>query len=134
MKLIVIAIKDEELKNSSPAALLRAALKEIKRPQVQGKLFTDEENMQAFKSPESPPKKRPRDLLWEAVLQACGLEGAIPTDSERLAWNGAVSSLSKAGATPAEVRARALIFREKWPDSSLTPSALDRRWNEVVAR
>ena len=80
---------------------------------------------------EKPP--RPRDLLWEAVITACGLDGGTPTDRERKAWNGAVKSLREARATPGEVTARAACYRARWPHVSLTPTALARRWTECVA-
>ena len=82
-------------------------------------------------SSEKPP--RPRDLLWEAVITACGLDGGTPTDRERSAWNGAVKSLRAAKATPGEVTARAACYRARWPHVSLTPTALARRWTECVA-
>ena len=82
-------------------------------------------------STEKPP--RPRDLLWEAVITACGLDGGTPTDRERSAWNGAVKSLRSAKATPGEVTARAACYRARWPHVSLTPTALARRWTECVA-
>lgn len=82
-------------------------------------------------SNEKPP--RPRDLLWEAVITACGLDGGTPTDRERKAWNGAVKSLREAKATPGEVTARAACYRARWPHVSLTPTALARRWTECVA-
>lgn len=78
-------------------------------------------------------KERPQDKLWEAMIEVCGLDGGTPTDRERKAWNGAVKSLRSAGATPGEVRARARCYRTRWPNMSLTPTALARRWTECVA-
>lgn len=81
----------------------------------------------------SEKKERPPDLLWEAMIEVCGLDGGTPTDRERKAWNGAVKSLRSAGATPGEIRARARCYRARWPGISLTPTALARRWTECVA-
>lgn len=76
---------------------------------------------------------RPRDLVWEAMLQACGLDGATPTRRERAAWNGAAKDLRDIGAPPEEILARGAAFRRLWPNVSLTPTALARRWSEVMA-
>lgn len=76
---------------------------------------------------------RPKDLLWEAMLGACGipLTAAIPK-SARGAYNKALADLRAIGATPESIRAHAQAFRRKWQRVSLTPTALVRRWNECV--
>lgn len=81
-----------------------------------------------------PKKPRKRDEIWDAVIQSCGLEGEKPTESARGAWNRAVSQLKKVDATPDEIHARAKAYRRKWPNISLTPSALARNWSECVAK
>lgn len=77
--------------------------------------------------------ERQRDLLWEAMLTACGipLTAAIPK-SARGAYNKALKDLREIGATPEAVHAHARAFAKKWPTVSLTPTALVRRWNECV--
>lgn len=75
------------------------------------------------------PRRRPPDLLWDAVMSACGITDP-PTDSARGAYNRAVKDLRGAGAEPDEVRKRAAAFRDRWPEASLTPTALARRWPE----
>lgn len=74
-------------------------------------------------------RARPPDLLWEAVLEACGITGT-PTPSARGAYNRAVADLRAVEATPEEVIGRAAMFRARWPGASLTPTALARRWAE----
>lgn len=85
---------------------------------------------------DDPPKQkkpRPPDPLWDAMLAACGLNGASPTPGERGAWNKAVQDLRTVNATPAEIQARGSAYRKRWPNVSLTPTALARRWSECVA-
>lgn len=82
---------------------------------------------------EVPTLTRRRDELWEAVITGCGLSGTTPTKSERGAWNKAVADLRAAGATPLEVFDRCAAYRDRWPNVSLTPTALARRWNECMA-
>lgn len=76
---------------------------------------------------------RGRDEIWEATLTVCGLSGSTPTSTERGAWNRAVHDLRAVEATVEEIHRRARAFRSRWPGATLTPSALARRWNEVVA-
>lgn len=77
--------------------------------------------------------ERARDLLWESLLQACGipLTAAIPK-SARGAYNKAHQDLRSIKATPESIHAHAQAFKRKWPKVSLTPTALVRRWNECV--
>lgn len=68
-----------------------------------------------------------RDLLWEVVLEVCGIEGPI-TASARGAYNRAVKDLRQVGATPEDVRLRAGRYRTMFPRASLTPTALSKWW------
>lgn len=81
--------------------------------------------------PARPP--RPPDPIWEALIDVCGLSGQEPTPSARGAWNKAAAELRGLKATPDEIRDHARAFRRRWPDVSMTPSALARRWAEAVA-
>ena len=77
----------------------------------------------------APPRKpREPDLVWEAVLEVCGIEQASLTKSGRGAANTAVADIKAAGGTPADVRSRAVEFRRNWPGITLTPSALAKHW------
>ena len=78
-------------------------------------------------------RKKPEDHLWDALLAVCGLNGSIPTLSERGAWNKSVQALRAVKATPQEIQARGTAYRKRWPNVSLTPTALARRWNECIA-
>lgn len=77
---------------------------------------------------------RAPDLLWEAVLAACGIDGAAITKSARGAYNRAVRDLREMGATPEDVAAKAAAWQRQWPKATLTPTALARRWSEVSER
>lgn len=73
------------------------------------------------------------DPVWDALLEACGLTGTLPTPSERGAWHKAAGDLRSIGATPAEIHRRAAAYRQRWPEVTMSPTALARRWNESVA-
>lgn len=75
---------------------------------------------------------RAKDELWDAVMEVCGLTDRTPTKSERGGWNKAVKELRDIGATAADIHARAKAYRKNWPNVSLTPNALARRWNECA--
>lgn len=75
---------------------------------------------------------RPRDVLWDSMLDACGIHEK-PTESARGAYNRARKDLAAVGATPEEIHRRADIHRLRWPDISLTPSSLARHWAECAS-
>lgn len=76
-------------------------------------------------------RRRPRDDVWDAVMDACGVDAAAIPRAARGAYNRAVKDLRDVGATPEQIRDRAAVFRLTWPGASLTPTALARRWSEV---
>lgn len=80
--------------------------------------------------PEVSAQRRKPDHVWEAVLFVSGVDGSAIPKSARGAYNRAVADLKAVGATPEEVVRRAAIYRAKWPEVSLTPTALARRWAE----
>lgn len=71
-----------------------------------------------------------RDLVWEMMLEVCGIDGQKIPSSARGPYNRARKDLRQVGATPDEIVRRAVVFRTRWPDASLTPTALARRWAE----
>ena len=73
-------------------------------------------------------KGRRRDLLFEQVCWACGIEYKQLTTSGRGGLNKAVSELRLVGATPGDVTSRALNYKLRYPDTSLTPTALAKHW------
>ncbi|MBI1757994.1 MAG: hypothetical protein HYR62_01980 [Actinobacteria bacterium] len=76
-------------------------------------------------------RRRPRDDLWDAIVDACHVDTTSMTGPARGACNRAVAELRKIGASPGEIARHAEAFREHWPGVTLTPSALVRRWSEV---
>ena len=80
-------------------------------------------------SKDLPSASRRIDVLWDAVVDACGLSGSTLTKSERGRVGTAVSELRAVGADPAEVSVRARAYRSKWPNVDLTPTALAANWS-----
>lgn len=81
-------------------------------------------------APSKPRQGRAPDLLWEAVMDACGIDPASVTDTARGRYNRAVGDLRKVGATPGEVTDRAQVYRVRFAEVALTPSALASHWAE----
>ena len=75
------------------------------------------------------PTARKPDLTWDAVMAVCGVTQV--TSSARGAYNRAVADLKSVDATPTDIGQHAQVFRTRWPDVSLTPTALARRWGET---
>ena len=81
-------------------------------------------------APASPPRQR--DLLFEAMCDACSLTPSELTTTERGALNKALKDLRDVDATPAAIRIRAANYRSHWPDITLTPSGLAKRWGQCA--
>ena len=74
------------------------------------------------------PPPRPRDEIWDAVVDACGINMKEITSASRGACNKAVKELRAANANPLDIPKRASIFRQRYPSISLTPTALAKHW------
>jgi len=88
------------------------------------------------------PKQRQRDLLFEATLEACGIDwkalsqarsknGKAP--SALGGYNRAVSELRAMGATPEQVWKAVEFLNRAWKIGTITPTVLARRWPELPA-
>ena len=82
----------------------------------------------------TPKKPRPPDPVFEAVVEACGLDLAEVTDTARGAINRAAKELRQVGATPEGIKARAQIHRKKWPDATCSPSSLAKNYAQLNAK
>jgi hypothetical protein len=76
---------------------------------------------------------RPRNELWDAVVEACGWNGQALTKSQQGRTASAVKELSEIGAEPAEVRRRAANYRLKYPGMDVTPTALSANWASIAS-
>lgn len=71
-----------------------------------------------------------RDLVFESLMAACGVGLDQIPKSARGKYNTAAKDLRDLGATPEAIAARAHVYREKWPEVSMTPNALAVHWGE----
>ena len=74
---------------------------------------------------------RPRNKLWDAVVEACGWDGKL-TKSQQGRVAAAVKELADIGADPAEVIRRAAIYRMKYQGMDVTPTALSANWASIA--
>ncbi len=78
-----------------------------------------------------------RDLSWEALVR----ETAANPHMERGQLNTALKAIRAAAFSeglledglPEEIRLRAQAYRERWPQLTLTPTALAKHWFRVIA-
>lgn len=76
---------------------------------------------------EATPARR-QDPLFDALADVCGIASSDLTSSARGAMNRALADLRKVDAEPVDVRDRADVYRRRWPNVSLTPTALVKHW------
>ena len=120
---------DPETNGSSTAKRGRATAKRRKAPAgVGGGVGEGEQTLAPAKPPREP------DPIFEALIDACGLDIDELTSSARGAANKATKELRDVGASPDGIHARAKVYRQKWPDRELTPSALAKHYAQLGAK
>jgi hypothetical protein len=83
-------------------------------------------------TPELAPKVRARNELWDAVIEACGWNGQL-TKSQQGRTAAAVKELRDIGATPDQVRQRTTVYRLKYPNMDVTPTAIAANWASLAS-
>ena len=69
--------------------------------------------------------------LYDVVLTVCNIDPDEVSRTARKPYDVAVTDLRRLGATGDDVMDKAMAFRRQWPNASLTPTALVRRWAEL---
>lgn len=77
---------------------------------------------------------KPRDGLFETMVAVCGHDPKRLTASERGRINKALKDLREVGVTPDEIRSAAKVYRSKYPNAALTPTALSAHWSTLQRR
>ena len=75
-------------------------------------------------------KIKQRNLVWDALLEVCGVNPDKVNSSEASRYGRMVKLLNECHATPEEIRVRAAVYQRKFPQVNMTPSALVNRWSE----
>lgn len=76
------------------------------------------------------PAKRERNPIWDSLLIVCGVDPNKVNSSEASRYGRMVRILNECNATPEEIQVRAHVYRQKFPNATLTPTALVNRWSE----
>ena len=82
-------------------------------------------------STEIEPRAKKRDEVWDAVLDACGVNASKINSNERGRYNKAVKLLKESGATGAEIYSRVEVYRRKFSGAAVTPVAIANHWSEL---
>lgn len=93
----------------------------------------DSEVVEQKKEDTKPKKKqaaRERNPIWDALLTACDVNPDKVNSNEASRYGKLVKILKESDATPEEIFARAMAYRQKFPKATLTPTALVNRWSE----
>ena len=85
------------------------------------------------RQPEDKGTQEARAGLRGAVLDACGMDPSSVTRSAMGSLNKAISDLSAVGATPEQVQNGAAAFRTRWPNATLTATALAKHWPTLTS-
>jgi hypothetical protein len=77
---------------------------------------------------------RPRNVIWDAVVEICGVDMTSIPDGQRNLIGKVVAELAGLEATPEDIRSRGGIYKRKFPNAPLTPSALLKQWAGLTER
>lgn len=75
--------------------------------------------------------QRKPDVVWDAVMEACGLNQSELTQTARGAANKAVKELKQIDASPEVIKARAAEHRRRWPNAECTPTSLAKNYAQL---
>ncbi len=84
----------------------------------------------SFDRKRKPLVKRERNPIWDTLLQVCGVNPDKVNSSEASRYGRMVRVLNECSATPEQIQARAAVYKQKFPNATMTPSALVNRWSE----
>ena len=76
-----------------------------------------------------PLKKK--DEVWDAIMEACGVNAKTLNSNERGRYNKAVKLLKESGATSDEIFMRVRVYRRKFSGAAVTPIAVANHWSEL---
>jgi len=76
-----------------------------------------------------PSKKR--DEVWDAIMEACGVNTKSLNSNERGRYNKAVKLLKESNATAQEIHMRVKVYRRKFKGAAVTPIAVANHWSEL---
>lgn len=87
---------------------------------------------QGTRNEETPSVAEPevgdRQRRFSVLADVCGLDVSNLTRNERGRLNDAEQQLREVGAEPAEIKAKAAAYRERFSDAALTPQGLVNNW------
>lgn len=72
-------------------------------------------------------KPRPRDPVWDKVTELWWNSGYAPGERTRI--GKLVRDFKAKKATPEEIEARAMRYKQQWPNAAPTPEALVKHWD-----
>lgn len=91
---------------------------------------TTSSEVEPITTPKKTRKPRERNVIWDTLLDVCGVNPDNVNSSEASRYGRMVRVLNECNATPEEIRARAAVYQRKFPQATMTPSALVNRWSE----
>lgn len=87
---------------------------------------------EASAEPSQKKPDRPRDPIWDTLMEVCGIDTSAIPKSARGGYNRAVKELREVGATPDQIKSRAQRWHKVYSGATLTPPALVKHWASLA--
>ena len=124
-------VTGDQPQSDTPDALELHPSSSVVEPQ-QSQALTQEPSYNRNRNEIEPrDEKRKQDLVWEAIMEACGVNTSNLNSNERGRYNKAVKLLKESSASPDEIFTRVKIYRRKFPKAAVTPVAIANHWSEL---
>ncbi len=91
----------------------------------------DQEPLYNRNTTEIKPSGKKKDEIWDAIMDACGVNAQTLNSNERGRYNKAVKLLKESGANADEIYMRVRVYRRKFSGAAVTPIAVANHWSEL---
>ena len=122
---------EQEVGTNEPVPLLReqsTESRDLESQRAESLLKADAKKSKPAKEKADSVSTRPRNVIWDAVVEVCAIDMTSVPDGQRHLIGKVVAELAGLDTSPEEIRARGAIYKRKFPDFPLTPSALLKQW------
>jgi len=103
-------------------------------PEPESLLIAEAPKPRPVKEKADSVSTRPRNVVWDAVVEVCSIDTSSIPKSQASLIGKVVAELAGLEATPEDIRSRGGIYKRKFPNVPLTPTALLKQWAGLTER
>jgi hypothetical protein len=128
---------EQEVGTNEPVPLLReqsTESRDLESQRAESIYIADDSKSTSIKPKADSVSERKRNELWDAVVEVCSIDTSSIPKSQLSKIGKVVAELRVVKASPEDVHRRANIYKRKFDDAALTPTALLNHWAELTEK